>query len=85
MGNSTYAIAGCADNGQPGTEKKGVWTRQQLQHIPPETIRHIPVAPVAPPAQPAVDEMAMVAMAISSTALLLRTRARKNGVVAAAG
>ena len=55
-GNSAYVIAGRDDNGQPGIEKKGVWTRQQLQHIPPETIRHIPVAPVAPPAQPAVDD-----------------------------
>ena len=55
-GNSTYIISERDDNGQPGTEKKGVWTRQQLQHIPPGTIRHIPVAPVAPPAQPTGDD-----------------------------
>ena len=36
-GNSTYVIAERGPNGQLGSEKKGVWTRQQLQHIPPET------------------------------------------------
>ena len=44
------------DNGQPGTGKKGVWARQQLQHTPLETVKHLPVAPVASPAQPAVDD-----------------------------
>ena len=56
MGNSTYTLAERDDDGQPGAGKKGVWTRQQLQHIPPETIQHLPVAPVASPAQPAVDD-----------------------------
>ena len=30
MGNSTYTLAERGDDGQPGAEKKGVWTRQQL-------------------------------------------------------
>ena len=55
MGNSTYTLAERGDDGQPGAKKRGVWTRQQLQHIPPETIRHLPVAPVASPAQLSVD------------------------------
>ena len=56
MGNSTYTLAERGDDGQPGTGKEGVWTRQQLQHTPPETVKHLPVAPVASPAQPAVDD-----------------------------
>ena len=56
MGNSTYTLAERDGNGQPGTGKKGVWARQQLQHTPPETVKHPPVAPVASPAQPAVDD-----------------------------
>ena len=56
MGNSTYTLAERGDDGQPGAGKRGVWTRQQLQHIPPETIKHLPVSPVASPAQPAVDD-----------------------------
>ena len=55
MGNSTYALDERDGDGQPGAGKRGVFTRQQLQHIPPETIKHLPVAPVASPAQPAVD------------------------------
>lgn len=56
MGNSTYTLAERDDDGQSGAAKKGVWTRQQLLYIPPETIKHLPVAPVASPAQPAVDD-----------------------------
>ena len=55
-GNSTYTLAERGDDGQPGAGKKGVWTRQQLQHPPPKTVKHLPVAPVASPAQLAVDD-----------------------------
>ena len=55
-GNSTYTLAERGGDGQPGAGKKGVWTRQQLQHTPPETVEHLSVAPVASPAQPAVDD-----------------------------
>ena len=46
-GNSTYTLSERDDNGKLGTGKKGVWAHQQLQHIPPETVKHLPVAPVA--------------------------------------
>ena len=56
MGNSTYTLAELDDDGQSGVGKNSVWTRQQLQHTPPETVKHLPVASVASPAQPAVDD-----------------------------
>ena len=37
-GNSAYAIAERGPNGQISSEKRGVWTRQQLQHIPPKLL-----------------------------------------------
>ena len=37
-GNSTYLIAERGRQGAVGPDKRGVWTRQQLQHIPSNTI-----------------------------------------------